>query len=129
MDNKKELRKVLDDYNRAWYDKDIKKLRQFYDDDNCLIYFDNHKGNDTYTIDEHLNLVSKFFNEGKQTESGVVEELLIDNLNILSNETSACLCYLARYKSFPKPAVRTTMYLQKTDEVWKIYHVHCSFEP
>ena len=129
MNTNKELRKFLNNYNQSWYDKDINKLKNFYDKNNCLIYFDNHKGNDTYSVENHLELVSEFFEKGKQTESGAVEELLIDNLNIISNETSACMCYLARYKSFPKPAVRTTMYLQKENDDWKIFHVHCSFEP
>ena len=40
-------------------DKDIKKLRQFYDD--CLIYFDNHKGNDTYSINS-CNTIEMFYN-------------------------------------------------------------------
>lgn len=128
MENKKELEQLLNEYNQTWYDKDIERLKAFYDA-NVLIYFDNHQGNDTFDVEEHLNLVRNFFENGKATESGAVEELLIDNLNIISNETSACMCYLARYKSFPKPAVRTTMYLQKENDNWKIFHVHCSFEP
>ena len=128
MENKKELQQLLNEYNQTWYDKDIERLRAFYDA-NVLIYFDNHQGNDTFDVEEHLNLVRNFFENGKATESGVVEELLIENLKIISNENSACLCYFAHYKSFPKPAVRTTMYLQKENDDWKIFHVHCSFEP
>lgn len=127
MKNQNKLNWLLNDYNQAWYDKDIEKLKSFYDEN--LIYYDNHKGNDTYSLDGHLKLVSDFFEKGKNTESGAVEELLIENLNIFSNESSACFCYFARYKSFPNPAVRTTMYLQKQENNWKILHVHCSFEP
>ncbi len=122
--------KYLNDYNQSWYNKNIEKLSEFYDvEHNELIYFDNHKGNDTYTLREHLQLVSEFFRNGKQTESGAVEELIIEQFNVFSTQDAACLCFIARYKSFPKPGVRTTMYLEKLQKSWKVKHVHCSFEP
>ena len=38
------------------------ELKEFYNrEDNVLIYFDNHKNNDTYSVDEHLKLISHFF--------------------------------------------------------------------
>lgn len=56
MDNLKEfLKKYLNDYNQAWYDRNIEELKEYYDvEGNRLIYFDNHKNNDTYTVEEHL---------------------------------------------------------------------------
>lgn len=121
---------LLNEYNQAFYDKDISKLKEFYDtSNNILIYFDNHKNNDTYYLDEHLRLISDFFENGKATESGGVEPLIIENMNIFHKTDSACLCFIARYKSFPTPAVRTTMYLEYLNDKWKIMHVHCSFEP
>ena len=48
----------LNQYNQCFYNKDIESLRDFYDtQSNVLIYFDNHKNNDTYTLDEHLELI------------------------------------------------------------------------
>lgn len=103
--------------------------KEYYDvEGNKLIYFDNHKNNDTYTLEEHIALVSDFLTNGKKTESGQVEPLIIENFNVFSKESTACLCFIARYKSFPKPGVRTTMYLEKNNEKWKVLHVHCSFE-
>ena len=120
----------LNGYNQAWYSKDINKLSEFYDvEGNKLIYFDNHKGNDTYSLREHLMLISDFFSHGKQTESGEVEELIIENFNVFAKEDSACLCFIARYKSYPNPYVRMTMYIEKLQDKWKVMHVHCSFEP
>ena len=120
----------LDAYNQAFYDKDLDKLKKFYDStNNILIYFDNHKNNDTYYVDEHLHLISEFFENGKATESGGVEPLIIEDLHVFHKIDSACLCFIARYKSFPVPAVRTTMYLECIFNEWKIIHVHCSFEP
>ena len=127
---KKYFENLLDEYNQTWYDKDLKKLKEFYDvKTNSLIYFDNHQNNDTFTVEDHLKLVSKFFQHGKQTESGSVEKLIIENFNVFENDNSACLCFIARYNSFPKPAIRTTMYAEKIDGQWKFKHVHCSFEP
>ena len=120
----------LDNYDQAFYDKDINKLKKFYDStSDVLVYFDNHKNNDTYCLDEHLRLISDFFENGKSTESGEVEPLIIENLHMFHKTDSACLCFIARYKSFPVPAVRATMYLECVDNEWKIMHVHCSFEP
>ena len=131
MSNKKEFfYTYLLEYNQAWYDKDIEKVKKFHDiKDNQLIYYDNHKNNDTYTLDSHLTLISDFFKNGKKTELGEVEELIIEDFNLFYKEDTACLCYIARYKSFPNPGIRTTMYLEKKDNEWKIIHVHCSFEP
>ena len=120
----------LNDYNQAWHCKDIDKLSGFYDvEHNQLIYFDNHRGNDTYTLRDHLALISRFFQRGKQTESGAVEELMIENFHVSARHDAACLCFIARYKSCPNPYVRMTMYLEKFPEMWKVMHVHCSFEP
>lgn len=121
---------LLDNYNEAFYSKDINRLKEFYDTDtNVLIYLDNHKNNDTYYLDEHLRLIADFFENGKSTESGGVEPLIIENFNVFHKGDAACLCFIARYKSFPVPGVRTTMYLECNNNTWRIKHVHCSFEP
>lgn len=129
-ETEKLFKHILNGYNQTWYNKDISKLKEYYDTEhNALIYFDNHKGNDTYTLEEHLALIADFFEHGKETESGEVEELIIENFHVFSKEDAACLCFIARYKSFPNPYVRTTMYLENLDGNWKVMHVHCSFEP
>ena len=120
----------LNAYNECWYNKDLVKLKEFHDyENNVLIYFDNHRDNDTYTVEEHLNLVSDFFKNGKLTESGDVEPLIIENLNVFCKGSTACLCYIAKYESCPVPAMRCTLYLECKDNIWKIIHVHCSFQP
>lgn len=120
----------LNSYNECFYQKDIEKLKRFYDSkNNRLIYFDNHPHHDTYTLEQHLNLLSDFFKNGKATESGDVEPLIIENLNVFHREKAACLCFIARYKSFPDPAVRCTYYLECLENEWKIIHAHGSFEP
>lgn len=129
-DANKYFERLLNEYNQTWYDKDIEKLKDYYDiKSNRLIYYDNHKGNDTYTLEDHLALISDFFNNGKQTESGEIEELIIENFNVFSKGDTACLCFITRYKSFPNPYIRATMYLEIIQDKWKVIHVHCSFEP
>ena len=117
----------LNAYNDCWYKKDLEKLKTFYDDE--LIYFDNHKGNDTHTLNDHIGLLEDFFTNGKATESGAVEPLMIEEFHVSHNDNSACLCYLARYESYPTPAMRCTIYLENDKDSWKIHHVHCSFQP
>ena len=131
MENLKEyFLNYLNEYNKSWTDKDLEKLKEFYDTtNNRLIYYDNHKSNDTYTLNDHLSLVSDFLTNGKETESGEVEELIIEDFNVFSKGDAACLCFIAKYKSFPTPYVRTTMYIEKIENNWKVLHVHCSFEP
>lgn len=134
MQNKQDDLRIFTDfinaYNDCFYNKDIEKLKEFYDvKNNTLIYLDNHKNNDTYTLKQHINLLADFFKNGKKTESGAVEPLLMENFNVFRREDAACLCYIARYKSFPTPAVRCTLYLECLQGKWKIMHVHCSFEP
>ena len=127
---KEKFLKYLNEYNQTWIDKDLEKLKEYYDTDNDrLIYYDNHKNNDTYTLQEHIALVSDFLLNGKKTESGQVEELIIENFNVFLKNDVACLCFIAKYKSHPKPHVRTTMYIEKIQDKWKVLHVHCSFEP
>lgn len=120
----------LERYNECFYKKQIEHLKDFYDTkNNVLIYFDNHNDNDTFTVDEHLELISDFFTKGKKTESGGVEPLIIENLQVFSREDAACLCFISKYKSFPVPAVRSTLYLECINDVWKIIHAHFSFQP
>jgi len=120
----------LNQYNQCFYNKDIESLRDFYDtQSNVLIYFDNHKNNDTYTLDEHLELISDFFTKGKLTESGGVEPLIIEKLNVFHKEHAACMCFISKYKSFPVPVVRSTLYLETINDKWKIVHAHFSFQP
>ena len=80
-------------------------------------------------MDEHLKLISNFFENGKLTESGEVEPLIIENLKIFNKGETACVCFISRYKSFPVPAVRSTLYIECIDSKWKIIHEHFSFEP
>lgn len=120
----------LNSYNECFYLKDIEKLKRFYNTtNNILIYFDNHKNNDTYDLEQHLILLTDFFENGKTTESGDVEPLIIENLNIFHKENTACLCFISKYISFPDPVVRSTLYLELMDNEWKIVHAHYSFQP
>jgi len=123
----KEIIEFINSYNDCFYKKDIQKLKTFYDD--RLIYFDNHKNNDTYNLKDHLNLLSEFFTNGKTTESGDLEPLLIEYVNVFNKNDAACVCFIAKYKSFPEPAIRCTYYMEKIEGEWKILHSHGSFQP
>lgn len=63
----KELEKFLNEYNDCWLERNIEKLKSFYpEDNNELIFFDNHKNNDTYSVTDHLKLLDDFFQNGKK---------------------------------------------------------------
>ncbi|MBO5036603.1 MAG: hypothetical protein J6D42_05945 [Clostridia bacterium] len=98
MDNIKEyFLNYLNGYNQTWVDKNLEKLKQYYDmDNNRLIYYDNHKNNDTYTLDKHLALVSNFLLNGKETESGQVEELLIEDFNVFSKKRCSLFVFYCK---------------------------------
>jgi hypothetical protein len=128
--SQKELNDFLNSYNECFYQKNIEELKKFYDTkNNRLIYFDNHKNNDTWNLEQHFNLLSIFFKNGKTTESGAVEPITMENINIFQKVNAACVCFYARYKSLPDIAVRCTYYLEKMEKKWKIIHAHGSFEP
>jgi hypothetical protein len=76
-----------------------------------------------------LELISDFFTKGKSTESGGVEELIIENINIFETENAGCLCFIAKYTSYQNPAMRCTYYFELLENEWKIIHAHCSFQP
>lgn len=127
--NSAQFMTFIERYNDCFLRKDLEGLKQFYSPDKSLIYLDNHQGNDTYQLDAHLALLADFFENGKKTESGAVEPVSTEDLKVFSGGNAACLCFKVRYQSFPDPAVRTTMYIEKQNGEWKIMHVHCSFEP
>lgn len=125
-----ELRTFLKAYNTTFLSKDCTALREFYAPDNDdLVYFDNHKGNDTFTVDAHMDLLADFFEQGKETESKEVEEISMTKERFFQTDSAACICFYAHYKSFPTPAVRSTLYLEKLSQGWRIKHAHYSFEP
>ena len=78
---------------------------------------------------DYSNSLNSYEDTVFETESGQVEELIIENFNVFSKKDVACLCFIAKYKSCPRPYVRTTMYIEKIEDEWKVLHVHCSFEP
>ena len=45
-----------------------------------------------------------FFKMVKNSESGEVEELIMDHTHHFKTENGACICFYASYKSFPKPS-------------------------
>ena len=117
-DETKVFMDFLNSYNECFYKKDLEKLKTFYNiNNNKLVFFDNHKGNDTYTVEEHLKLISEFFAKGKSTESGDVEELIIENINIFNTENAGCICFIAKYKSFPEPSMRYTYYIGSSGNI------------
>jgi len=116
-------------YNQCFYDRDIEALRQLYDADTFTVFWDNHPGCDSRTFEDHFAKLSNFFQNGKQTESGEIEPLLIEDAAVTGSDGFAVVTAILRYKSAPTPGVRSTFVLIKRDDRWKAMHIHHSFDP
>ena len=67
-----ELNNFIKEYDKCFLEKNIEKLKSFYpENNNELVYFDNHKNNDTNSVKAHLELLNDFFKNGKKTESEI----------------------------------------------------------
>ena len=125
----KELADFLTRNNQCFYDRDIDALKLLYAPSSSVGFWDNHANCDTYELKEHIKKLSDFFENGKQTETGTVEPLLVENLRASSEDGFAVLTAVLRYQSAPRPGVRSSFVLKKHDENWKIIHLHHSFDP
>jgi quinol monooxygenase YgiN len=116
-------------YNDCFYQKDIDQLRALYVPENDVVFWDNHAKCDSTSLETHLEMVGRFFSEGKLTESGDVEPLVLEDLQVTCLNGTAILTVILRYQSKPTPGVRTTFVLVDVDGEWRAKHVHHSFEP
>ncbi|GIT92135.1 hypothetical protein JANAI62_25930 [Jannaschia pagri] len=123
------LRSFLDHYNQCFYDRDLEALRALYLSDDGLVFWDNHAGCDSTSLEDHVAKVSTFFATGKTTESGTIEPLLIEDLRARRRGDVAVLTSILRYRSAPRPGVRSTFVLGREGLAWRIMHVHHSFDP
>ena len=118
----------LERYNNAFYARDIAALKDCYTADHVR-FWDNHAGNDSDDLPDHLTSVQAFFTNGKATESGTVEKLEIENPQVWFHGDTATLAATLRYASHPKPGVRSTFCLKLEKGSWRAFHVHHSFDP
>ena len=120
---------LLEAYHRCFLEKDLQALCALYASDGELVYFDNHAACDSVALQDHLRNVGTFFLQGKTTESGEVEPLLMADLAVFADASAAVMTLIMRYSSAPRPGVRSTFVLQREDSAWRIRHVHFSFDP
>lgn len=116
-------RDFIDQYNDCFYRGDIGALREMYSSDGDIVYFDNHSQCDSYSLDNHIEKVSKFI------KSGSIERLQYEILKAFDTADSVCLIVKFIYPSNPTPSVRTTFYLERAGKQLKIRHLHYSFNP
>ena len=105
----KELADFLTRYNQCFYDRDIDALKLLYAPSSSVGFWDNHANCDTYELKEHIKKLSDFFENGKQTETGTVEPLLVENLRASSEDGFAVLTAVLRYQSAPRPGYTATL--------------------
>ena len=115
--------KVLDSYDQCFFNRDIGSLRELYVSDGVVPFFDNHQDCDTAALSEHLSRVSTFFSQG------TIVQLLREEIKIFVSGSGACITLVQRYSTEPNPGVRTSIFLELEGEMWKIRHIHHSFNP
>lgn len=119
----------IGEYNLCFYHRDIDALKQLYATSAFTVFWDNHSGCDSRNLEDHFSKVSEFFQKGKQTESGEIEPLLIEDAQIRSSNGFALVTAFLRYQSAPTPGVRSTFVLIRDEGRWKAIHIHHSFDP
>ena len=118
-----EFESLLAEYDDCFFERDIERLRSLYVADGDVIYFDNHADCDSADLEDHIAKLKHFF------DTGTIEELASEDLTVFRHGSSACVLIKYRYPSRPTPCVRSTYYLERHDDLWKIRHIHASFDP
>ncbi|MGX9855365.1 nuclear transport factor 2 family protein [Limimaricola variabilis] len=119
----------LNEYNKCFYSKDIGALRSMYSSEAFAVFWDNHAGCDSHTLDDHFEKISTFLQEGRSTEGGEVEELIVEDKRIRTSSNFSLVTAILRYRSAPMPGVRSTFVLVREKGRWKAIHIHHSFDP
>ena len=115
---------LVDRYNRCFYDRDVEALRDLYiADEHGFAYFDNHAGCDASTLDDHLAAVGAFLRDGE------VVELDTEVLATSTVGDAGWLVARVRYGRPDVPAVRMSMFAERSGDGWRIRHLHYSDDP
>ncbi len=128
-ENHKDALNFIREYNECFYKRDLVGLKGLYSSENFLAFWDNHEGCDSASLDDHFSKISDFFRNGKQTESGTIEELMVENEQIRVFGHGLLVTAVLRYASAPKPGVRSTFCLVQEKGRWQAAHIHHSFDP
>lgn len=118
-----EFSALIDACNRCFYNRDIAALKRLYVADGDVRYFESHAGCDSLTLTDHLGKVEACF------RSGAVEPLPVQDLAAHQAGDGACVSLVLRYRSRPRPGVRTALYLDRERGAWRTRHAHHSFDP
>ena len=110
-------------YNDCFYRKDMDALRELYSADAFSVFWDNHAGCDATELRDHFNAVGAFFAKGKETESGDVEPLMVEDARAHQVGDSLLITAILRYASVPKPGVRSTLWLVLDRGAWRAAHI------
>ncbi|WP_420862802.1 YybH family protein [Algirhabdus cladophorae] len=119
----------INSYNACFYKRDLDALKALYSPQNFTKFWDNHPGCDSPDLEDHFGKVSTFFKTGKQSESGTIEPLIVEDLHALAVGNTLLVTAILRYQSAPVPGVRSTFALLKENGAWKAAHIHHSFDP
>lgn len=123
LSNSEEFERFLQQYNQCFYDRNLAALHDMDIDDGKITYFDNHEGCDATDLDHHLQHVRQFFT------TGTIVVLCTEGMHVFQTGDAACLIAKVRYRNQPQPGVRSTLFLEREQQDWKIRPIHFSTDP
>ncbi|MGR3275800.1 nuclear transport factor 2 family protein [Acaryochloris marina NIES-2412] len=56
-------------------------------------------------------------------------ELSTEGIHVFQTQDAACVIAKVRYSNQPQPGVRSTFFLERDQQDWKIRHIHFSTDP
>ena len=118
------LVELLEEYNKCFYDRDAERLRTLcFEEPGGFTYFDNHADCDSYSLGDHVEKVAAFL------ERDAIEHLEVEPQAGWMSEGAGCLTGIVRYSSLPDSPVRFSMFAARSNQNWKIRHLHFSASP
>lgn len=111
-------------YNGCFLRRDLDALRRLHVDGGTFVYFDNHSGCDSLSLEDHFAKVGRFLDSGDIV--GLEAEILACSIH---GEAAAVVARVRYRRDNPGPAVRVSAFLERHGGAWKVRHLHWSSDP
>ena len=117
-------RSFFEAYNGCFLRRDLDALRRLHVDGGTFVYFDNHPGCDSLSLEDHFAKVGRFLATGDIV--GLDTEILACSIH---GEAAAVVGRVRYRRDNPGPAVRVSVFLERHSGAWKVRHLHWSGDP
>ena len=117
-------RSFFEAYNGCFLRRDLDALRRLHVDRGPFVYFDNHSGCDSPSLEDHFAKVGRFLATGDIV--GLETEILACSVH---GEAAAVVGRVRYRRDNPGSAVRVSAFLERHGGTWKVRHLHWSGDP